>query len=89
MSYSHIPDVPAQMIKGLNIIRGFIKLSLQEIGMSGEPSEQATKRMETCIACPLGGGQEIESWNKFCKSCGCFMPAKVLVDKEVCPEGKW
>ena len=73
----------------INIIHGFIKLSLQEIGMSGEPTEQSVERMNECIGCDLGGKGNKENWNKFCSSCGCFMPAKVLLENEVCPIEKW
>lgn len=74
----------------ISIVHGFIKLSLDEVGITDysiQPS--AVTRMDKCIACPKGADGNSEKWNKFCKSCGCFTPAKVIVNKESCPLNKW
>ena len=42
------------------------------------------KRLEICSGC--------DEYNKFikqCKICGCFMPAKVILGKSICPKNKW
>lgn len=46
-------------------------------------SEIVAKRIETCKACP-----ELNSL-KFCKQCGCFMPAKIRIKWSKCPLDKW
>jgi hypothetical protein len=44
--------------------------------------ELAQKRMDICNGC------EFLKF-KFCKECGCFMPAKTLLQESKCPIGKW
>lgn len=74
----------------LNAIEGFIKLSLDKIGMTNYAiTPEAIQRQSDCNACIFGGKSKIETWDKFCKRCGCFTPAKVVVEKESCPENKW
>lgn len=41
-------------------------------------------RAEICSRC-----KELNKMNKFCKICGCFIPAKITVKKEKCPVGYW
>lgn len=50
---------------------------------------EAAKRLDICHGCIYGAKNKIEQWDNSCKICGCFMPAKVLVDNESCPDGKW
>jgi hypothetical protein len=46
--------------------------------------EKANGRYEICKACP-----ELIQATKQCKKCGCFMAAKVKLEKASCPVGKW
>lgn len=71
------------------IVEGFIKLSMLEIGVISNPSKLSIERMNKCIGCEFGANKDKNKWDKFCMSCGCYAPAKVLVDKESCPIGKW
>lgn len=41
-------------------------------------------RQETCVQCSLYYPR-----TKQCKKCGCFIPAKVRMESEKCPDGKW
>lgn len=46
--------------------------------------EEAKKRLDICSKCPnlsKSGGR--------CDICGCFVVAKVKLDFESCPAGKW
>jgi hypothetical protein len=45
--------------------------------------EKSKERYEICKMC-----EEFSSV-KTCKSCGCFMPAKVTIIRSRCPLGKW
>ena len=46
--------------------------------------EEASKRYETCLACPL-----LNKITKTCQECGCFMAAKTKLKLATCPIGKW
>jgi hypothetical protein len=46
--------------------------------------EKADSRYTTCLSCP-----ELINLTKTCKKCGCFMAAKVKLEKATCPIGKW
>jgi hypothetical protein len=46
--------------------------------------EKADSRYKTCLSCP-----ELINLTKTCKKCGCFMTAKVKLEKATCPIGKW
>lgn len=73
-----------------NIPEAFIKLATDAIGITDhKDSPKAIERMSECFKCEKGGNNNPEEWNKFCGVCGCYMPGKVLVDKETCPENKW
>lgn len=42
------------------------------------------KRLATCHACPYYDPHYFQ-----CNRCGCFVPLKVELSSESCPEGKW
>jgi hypothetical protein len=44
--------------------------------------KEANKRMEICNGCEF-------LKLKFCKQCGCFMPAKTKLKDAECPIKKW
>ena len=46
--------------------------------------EEAAKRYETCLGCPL-----LNKTTKTCQECGCFMAAKTKLKLATCPIGKW
>ena len=46
--------------------------------------EVSEKRLNICLECP-----ELLQLTKQCKQCGCFMKAKVQIQKATCPMGKW
>lgn len=58
------------------ILTGFYLLFL------GSEREIEVKRRLICKDCELRKGV-------FCGECGCFINAKVQVDEEECPVGKW
>lgn len=69
------------MFRALDILHGYAKLAAKEMGLI-RANDKAALRFAKCVECPL--------FNKnFCSVCGCYMPAKVLIDKATCPKGKW
>lgn len=69
------------MFRALQIIHGYAKLAATEMGLIRQ-DPRAAIRFAKCVECPL--------FNKnFCSVCGCYMPAKVLLDRATCPKGKW
>ena len=46
--------------------------------------EKSNERYSICQSCP-----ELIKLTKQCKKCGCFMKAKVTLEKATCPLGKW
>lgn len=46
--------------------------------------EDAERRYSICKSCP-----ELIKVTSQCKKCGCFMKAKVHLEKATCPLGKW
>jgi hypothetical protein len=46
--------------------------------------ELASERYGICQSCP-----EITKLTNQCKKCGCFMAAKVRLEKATCPLAKW
>lgn len=46
--------------------------------------EKANNRLNICLSCP-----ELINLTKQCKKCGCFMTAKVKLEKAHCPIHKW
>ena len=82
------------MGKFKNIIEGWGK------HLNGEPlTPQQKERAEICADCPLkkysksvdvfAGGNIKEISGMTCTQCGCYLPAKIRVDDEQCPIGKW
>jgi hypothetical protein len=61
-----------------NIVEGFSNLALDR------QKELYSQRMAICKGC-----QQFDAKLYRCKSCGCFLPAKTRVERELCPEGKW
>lgn len=67
-----------------NITKGFSNLLLNKINVTSEElNELSEKRMDICKKCTF------LSSLKFCKKCGCYMPAKTKVLNEECPEKYW
>ena len=50
--------------------------------LTGHDSQNAIKRRLICKNCELRKGL-------VCGECGCFINAKVQLDEEECPVGKW
>lgn len=46
--------------------------------------EESSRRYGICKSCP-----ELIKLTKQCKKCGCFMKAKVTLERAICPIGKW
>lgn len=46
--------------------------------------EVSANRFSVCEQCP-----SLLALTNQCKECGCFMKAKVKLEKAVCPLGKW
>lgn len=65
-----------------NVIKGFVNYALSFKRTSDHNVEkEAERRLTICAECPRLGAM-------FCKSCGCYLPAKVR-SKSDCPENKW
>jgi protein-arginine kinase activator protein McsA len=47
-------------------------------------TELSKKRINICNSCEF-----LFKPTKQCKKCGCFMPAKVLLEQSKCPIGEW
>ena len=45
---------------------------------------KAVDKMKICLQC-----DEFRKSTKQCKICNCFMPVKVRLPGQKCPEGKW
>lgn len=52
--------------------------------VSKTSEEKAKERYSICKSCP-----ELIKITSQCKKCGCFMKAKVTLEKANCPLGKW
>lgn len=52
--------------------------------VSRASEEKSKERYSICQSCP-----ELIKLTKQCKKCGCFMNAKVTLEKATCPLGKW
>jgi len=52
-------------------------------GLKILPKEISNERLAICKGCSFLGKHNI------CSSCGCFVPAKVKLPHEECPEGLW
>lgn len=73
-----------------NIPEAFGKLLLDSLGLTNYKEDpKSVERLNECFKCELGGKNSPLSWDKFCGDCGCYMPGKVLVKNERCPQGKW
>lgn len=46
--------------------------------------ELSEQRFSICLSC-----EHLRAIPKTCKKCGCFMKAKVKLEKATCPIGKW
>lgn len=69
-----------------NITKGLVSAYI----VQSKLTEGQIKRLAICKECPLLRFKTI--LNKkfaYCGSCGCDLSAKVRVDKEECPQGKW
>lgn len=77
-----------------NIIEGWGKhLNAEDL------TPQQQQRAEICAACPLkrysrsiaifDGGDIKEIKGMVCNECSCYLPAKIRVNSEECPKGKW
>lgn len=63
-----------------NIAKGFFKLAKGE-----ELLEHQTNRLLTCMKCEHIKPPPLN----ICGICYCHLPAKVRIDNEKCPLGKW
>ena len=61
-----------------NIIEGFFKLAKGE-----QLTEAQVVRAKTCLQC------EKRTQMNTCGVCYCYLPAKIRVDNEQCPNKKW
>lgn len=69
--------------KGLKrLILGGAKLLKSELGIDAADAETVQNRKNICLGC--------EKYNfGVCEDCGCFTAAKVKLNSEACPMGKW
>lgn len=51
---------------------------------ANDQHDKARMRLEVCKRCPA-----FNPTTQRCKDCGCFMPAKVQIEKAKCPQGRW
>lgn len=65
-------------MKVSNIIKGFFNLAKGE-----ELTDTQVERAQICHRCP-----KMTKMNT-CAICYCYLPAKIRVDHEKCPNGKW
>ena len=84
-----------RMSKIGNIIKGFGSL------FGGDPlTPEQQKRAEICAQCPLKTHHKVlniidqdfetkQVKGYTCDECGCYLAAKIRVDNESCPIGKW
>lgn len=52
--------------------------------IANEQHDKARLRLEVCKRCPA-----FDAKLQRCRDCGCFMPAKVQLDKATCPQARW
>jgi hypothetical protein len=57
-------------------------LDFLKSGTEYSNKEKRNLRLNVCRKCP-------ELHFKVCSQCGCFMPAKVMLENATCPLGKW
>lgn len=75
----------ARLHQAKQILEGGARMVQESMGMlPASKAHVATERMKICITCA-----EFDVDNTKCKSCGCFLQAKTLVEKAKCPIGKW
>jgi len=65
-----------------NIVKGWYYL-LRLLLLKKEEYKEANARRQICNGCVN------KTRLNTCKACGCFIPAKVLVEYEECPKGYW
>ncbi|MFA5396449.1 MAG: hypothetical protein WC346_10625 [Methanogenium sp.] len=73
-------------IKLEEILRGWgklVKIKFIKNDLSEKEKEIVAERLKTCNTCPNRTRLYI------CKSCGCFLPAKVVLMNQKCIENKW
>tara|TARA_R110000824_G_scaffold356919_1_gene544236 strand:+ start:260 stop:829 length:570 start_codon:yes stop_codon:yes gene_type:complete len=73
--------------KGLmGLIRGGAKLLKAELGIDATDEATLATRKALCLDCPIYDfGVCLEEKG----GCGCFVAAKIMIDGEECPKGKW
>lgn len=64
-----------------SIIKGWSNHILNEFGFTEAP-EYSKERLSICNGCD-------KRKNDICSTCGCYVPAKVLVKEEKCPNSLW
>jgi hypothetical protein len=77
-----------------NILKG-----LKEVYKGTPLTPEQKKRAEICSECPLAKYSEAvavfekdeikEVKGMVCNGCGCYLPAKIRVNNEKCPENMW
>ena len=73
--------------KGLiGLIKGGAKLLKAELGVDAADEATMAKRKSLCLECPIYDfGVCVEEKG----GCGCFVAAKIKLNGEECPKGKW
>ena len=73
--------------KGLmGLIRGGAKLLKAELGIDATDEATLATRKALCLDCPIYDfGVCLEEKG----GCGCFVAAKIMINGEACPKGKW
>ena len=76
-----IVEKSTQMVqKSTNIVEGWANLMTKRY----KHTPFVKNRAQICYKC-----SNLNKVTKFCKLCGCFIPAKITVKKEGCPVGLW
>ena len=72
------------------IIRGFTSLAVEKAtGIEVMKSKNFHSRIRICQKCDRKDPAKWAKKSLWCLECGCYVPAKARVEKEVCPLGKW
>ncbi len=84
MTHQSLFDEGAKIAKGMaNLLaKGSSALSSGKKIIS--PTELAQQRLDICEKCP-----SLDKDLGRCRECGCFVQAKVKMNFEDCPVGKW
>ena len=68
------------------MVTGGVKLLKSELGVDAADEETMARRKAICLKCPVYDfGVCVEEKG----GCGCFVAAKIKLEGEECPKGKW